>query len=126
MEELLRSIFEAFPDKSTLTFNGKCSDCKRAVSIHIVPVSQGFGLLGGAFVECSADKYVVKCPDCYKVNSKIIEPYQVNPKSSAIIDKKNILGLVLQTNKRTLSPGKKMVPHINVCTSFGCGRSAMQ
>jgi hypothetical protein len=88
MEALFRSIFEAFPDKPTLTINGKCSDCKRVVTINIEPTSHGFGLLGGAFVECSADKYVLICPDCYKVNSRMVEPYHVNPKSSRIIDKK--------------------------------------
>ena len=87
MEGLIRLIFEAFPDKS-LIINGKCSDCKRLVTIDIVPTSQGFGLLGGAFVECSADKYVIKCPDCYKADTRMIKPYQVIPKSSSIIDKK--------------------------------------
>ena len=87
MEELIRLIFEAVPDKS-LIINGKCSDCKRPVTINIVPASQGFELFDGAFVEYSADKDVIKCPDCYKADTKMIEPYHVNPKSSPIIDKK--------------------------------------
>ena len=70
MEELLRTIFDAFPEKSTIIFKGKCSDCGGVVIIDIIATLEGFGLLGGAFVECSTDKYVAKCPDCYKFNSR--------------------------------------------------------
>ena len=95
MEELLSSIFDAFPEKSTITFKGRCSDCGDAVSIEIIPTLEGFGLLGGAFVECSTDKYVAKCPDCYKVNSKMVERYKVNPNSSPIFNKKDFLNSIL-------------------------------
>jgi Ni,Fe-hydrogenase III small subunit len=95
MEELLRTIFDAFPEKSTIIFKGECSDCGDAVSIDIVPTSEGFGLLGGAFVECPMDKYVAKCPDCYKVNSKMVEPYKANPNVLPIFDKKDLLGSIL-------------------------------
>ena len=88
MEELLRSIFDVFPKKSTITFKGRCSDCGDAVSIDIFPTLEGFGLWGGAFVECSTDKYVAKCPDCYSANSKIVEPYQAIPNALPIFDKK--------------------------------------
>lgn len=56
MEELLRIIFEAFPEKSTIIFKERCSVCGGAIIIDIVPTSEGFGLLGGTFVECSTDK----------------------------------------------------------------------
>ena len=98
MEELLRTIFDVFPEKSTITFKGRCSDCGDAVIIDIVPTLEGFGLLGGAFVECSTDKYVVKCPDCYKVNSKMVEPFITNPNVLPIFDKKNLLSSILSTN----------------------------
>ena len=95
MEELLRTIFDAFPGKSTIIFKGKCSDCGDAVSIDIVVTLEGFGLLGGAFVECSTDKYVAKCPDCYKINSKMVEPYRVNPNVLPIFNKKDLLSSIL-------------------------------
>jgi Ni,Fe-hydrogenase III small subunit len=95
MEEFLRTIFEAFPEKSTIIFKGKCSDCGGVVIIDIVPTSEGFGLLGGAFVECSTDKYVAKCPDCYKVNSKMVVPYKANPNILPIFDKKDLLSSML-------------------------------
>lgn len=100
MEELFRTIFEAFPEKSTITFKGMCSDCGDAVNIDIVPTLEGFGLLGGAFVECSTDKYIAKCPDCFKVNSKIVEHYNANPDVLKIFDKKDLLSTILSTPRR--------------------------
>jgi thiol-disulfide isomerase/thioredoxin len=99
MEVLLRTIFEAFPEKSTITFNGKCSDCGDAVIINIIPTSEGFGLLGGAFVECSTDKYATKCPDCFKVNPKMIELYDTKPNVLPLFDKKDLLSSILSTQK---------------------------
>jgi hypothetical protein len=98
MEELFRTIFEAFPEKSTIIFKGKCSDCGGIVIIDIIPTLEGFGLLGGAFVECSADKYIAKCPDCYKVNPKKVEPYEANPNVLPIFDKKYLLSSILSTH----------------------------
>ncbi len=88
MEELFRIIFEAFPEKSTITFEGTCSDCGNSVNIGIVPTLEGFGLLGGAFVGSLTDKYVAKCPDCFKVNSMRVEHYKANPDVLKIFDKK--------------------------------------
>jgi hypothetical protein len=98
MEELFRTIFEAFPEKSTIIFKGKCSDCGDAVIIDIIPTLKGFGLLNGAFVECLTNKYVAKCPDCYKVNSKMVEQYKANPNILPIFDKKDLLSSVLSTH----------------------------
>ena len=104
MEELLRTIFEAFPEKSTITFKGRCSDCGDAVIIDIVPTLEGFGLLGGAFVECSTDKYVAKCPDCYKVNSKMVEQYKANPNILSVFNKKDLLSSILSTHNTHRGP----------------------
>jgi len=91
MEELFRKIFEAFPEKSTIIFKGKCCDCEETVIIYITPTSEGFGLLGGAFIECLKDEYAVKCPDCHKVNPKMIEPYKIYSNVSSIYNKKTLL-----------------------------------
>ncbi len=98
MEELFRTIFEAFPEKSTIIFKGKCSDCGDEVIIDIIPTLDGFGLIGGAFVEYSTNKYVAKCPDCYKVNSKMVELYKANPNILPIFDKKDLLSSILSTH----------------------------
>ena len=104
MKKLIRSIFEAFPETSTLTFNGQCFDCNISISIDIIPTSEGFGLLGGAFVECTMEKYVAKCPDCYKVNAKMVEPYDTNENHLPIFDKKKILSHILLMYKRPYPP----------------------
>jgi len=71
MIEILKKIFEANPEKSTIVLNGKCSDCGCETIIEITPTSEGFGLQGGALFKCSPDEYLVQCPDCYQVNPKI-------------------------------------------------------
>jgi hypothetical protein len=68
MIEILRKLFEANPEKSTIVLNGKCSDCGCETIIEITPTSGGFGLHGGALFKYSHDDYLVKCHDCYQVN----------------------------------------------------------
>ena len=64
MIEILKKMFEANPEKSTIILNDKCSVCGCDVIIEITPTSGGFGLQGGALFKCSVDRYLVKCPDC--------------------------------------------------------------
>jgi len=71
MIEILRKMFEANPEKSTIVLKGKCSDCGREATVDITPTSGGFGLQGGALFKCSADGYLVKCPDCCQVKPRI-------------------------------------------------------
>jgi hypothetical protein len=61
MIDVLRKIFEANPEKSTITINGKCSDCGRKVIVEIKPTSRGYGLQGGILVKCSSEKYSITC-----------------------------------------------------------------
>jgi len=68
---ILRKMFEANPEKSTIVLKGKCSDCGREATIDITRTSGGFGLQGGALFKCSSDGHLVKCPDCYHVNPRI-------------------------------------------------------
>jgi hypothetical protein len=99
MEKLLRTIFETFPEKSKITLKATCSDCGDAIIIDVFPTSAGFGLIGGAFVECSDGKYAAKCPDCYKVNSKMVECYNANPDVLPIFGKKDLLSSILSTQR---------------------------
>ena len=71
MEEMLRKLFEANPDKTTIAVNGKCSDCGKNVKINITSTSGGFGLQGGALFKCSSGGYYIKCSNCYKIRPKI-------------------------------------------------------
>ena len=71
MIEILRKIFEANPEKSTIVLKATCSDCGCETTIEITPTSGGFGLQGGILFKCSPDKYIAKCPACYEENFKI-------------------------------------------------------
>jgi hypothetical protein len=95
MEDLFRTIFEAFPEKSSIFFPGKCIDCGHPVTIEIVRTSGGFGLLGGALVEYAAAIYAPKCPDCYKANGKMVEQHKVIFDNSQILYKKDLLSTIL-------------------------------
>ena len=97
MEKLFKTIFEAFPEKSKITLTAQCADCGDPIIIDVIPTSSGFGLLGGAFVECSSGRYAAKCPDCYKINSKMIEYYHAIPEMLPIFDKKDLLSSFLST-----------------------------
>ena len=76
MIDVLRKIFEANPEKSTITINGKCSNCERKVIVEIKRTSGGYGLLGGIFVKCSPENYFITCPECYRFNSNTKPPYR--------------------------------------------------
>lgn len=69
MIEILRKMFEATPEKTTIVLKEKCSDCGRETIIKITPTSEGFGLLGGFLFQCSSDKYSAKCPACHATKS---------------------------------------------------------
>jgi hypothetical protein len=70
MIEILKKMFEANSEKSTIVLNHKCSDCGCDVIIEITPVSGGFGLQGGFLFKGSPDECFAKCPDCYKTKLK--------------------------------------------------------
>lgn len=95
MEDLFRTIFEAFPERLRIFFTGHCSDCGRAVTIEIVPTSGGFGLLGGALVECSTENYAPKCASCYKANGNVVEQYKAISEDLLILHKKDLLNAIL-------------------------------
>jgi len=71
MIEILRKMFKANPEKSTIVLNGKCSDCGCNVIIEITPTSGGFGLQGGYLFKSSTVKYKVKCPACIEATPNI-------------------------------------------------------
>lgn len=66
MTAMLRKMFEANPEKSTIVLKDKCSDCGCETIIEVSPTSKGFGLQGGALFKCSPDEYFAKCPECFK------------------------------------------------------------
>jgi two-component system chemotaxis response regulator CheY len=71
MVEILRKMFKAHPEKSTIVLIDNCSDCGCEAIIEITPTSCGFGLQGGALFKCPPNGYLAKCPNCYKESQKI-------------------------------------------------------
>jgi hypothetical protein len=71
MIEILRKMFEANPEKSTIKLKNKCSDCGCEIILEITETSGGFGLRGGVLFKSSTDKYIVKCPACIEGKPKI-------------------------------------------------------
>ena len=72
MVEILKELFNGNPEESKIELNDTCSDCKSDVNIKITHTAGGFGLKGGALFKGSTGGYYAKCPDCYKVNSMIV------------------------------------------------------
>jgi len=71
MIKILRKIFEANPEKSTIILKEKCSGCGRRTIIEITPTPEGFGMKGGFLFKSSTVKYKVKCPDCIEKEPEI-------------------------------------------------------
>ena len=61
MVEMLKKLFEANPEKSTIVFKGRCSDCGDDVIINITLTSGGFGLQGGTLLEQSPNGHLAVC-----------------------------------------------------------------
>jgi hypothetical protein len=86
MIEVLRKMFEANPEKSTIKLKDKCSDCGCETILEITQTSGGFGLQGGVLFKSSTEKYIVKCSDCIKANPKkdeIKRPNRIRQKSGS-------------------------------------------
>ena len=69
MIKILRKIFEANPEKSTIEVKDICSDCGCEIAVHITSTSGGFGFQGGVLYKCAPDEYIAKCPVCYRINN---------------------------------------------------------
>ena len=74
MIEILKKMFDASPEESTIVLKEKCSICGSDVLIEITPTSGGFGLQGGALLKSSPDMYFTKCPGCYTSNPNVAKP----------------------------------------------------
>jgi hypothetical protein len=71
MLEILRKKFESNPEKSTIVFKEKCSDCGHESTIDVTRTSSGFGVRGGNLFKSYNDKYIVMCAACIETNPKI-------------------------------------------------------
>jgi two-component system chemotaxis response regulator CheY len=85
MIEILKKMFEAAPEKSTIVLKDKCSDCGSETVIEITPTSGGFGLEGGTLLKCSSDEYMAKCSACHDANPKTDDNQKRENKSIKIL-----------------------------------------
>jgi hypothetical protein len=66
MIKILRKMFMDSPDKSQITLNGECQNCKKAMAVDIVPTPGGFGVLGGVLTDLTSDRcFRLLCPVCH-------------------------------------------------------------
>lgn len=70
MIEILKKMFQADPNKTTLVLKDICSDCGSETIIEVTPTSGGFGLEGGTLLKCSSDEYIAQCSACLDSNPK--------------------------------------------------------
>lgn len=70
MIQILKKMFEANPEKSTIVLNAKCSDCRCEIIIEVTPTPGGYGLMGGILSKSSKDQYTAKCAACYEKTLK--------------------------------------------------------
>ena len=69
--ETLKKIFEEIPSKSKTTVKSQCVDCGCEVIVNITITSGGFGLQGGILLKYLPNRSIVKCLNCYKVDSNM-------------------------------------------------------
>ena len=69
--ETLKRIFEEIPSKSNATVKSNCVGCGREVIVNISITSGGFGLHGGVILQYSPGRPIVKCLDCYYLDSNM-------------------------------------------------------
>ncbi len=64
--ERLHELFDNNPEKDTLAWNGICHDCQEKVSVAVTPQEDGIHIDGGSVYEPEADKFMIKCDDCFR------------------------------------------------------------
>ena len=78
MIDVIRKLFEANPEQSTLTIDGNCSDCGHKLNIKIKSTSGGFGIQGGILIKRPPETFFIRCIDCEKFNSETASPIRSN------------------------------------------------
>lgn len=66
--ERLHEMFEAHPNDTELSFEGRCHDCHKEVNVRVALDPQGFAVNGGALFEPEPAKFFTKCDACSRAN----------------------------------------------------------
>ena len=72
--ESLTKLFKEHPGQTSLNIEGKCSTCRRDLTVEICPTTDGFGINGGMLVDKDRQDYVISCVDCLHSNSVSPQP----------------------------------------------------
>ena len=61
----LFELFENNPEKEALAWPGECHDCGCEVQVTATPQAEGISIEGGSVYEPEAEKFYLKCDDCF-------------------------------------------------------------
>lgn len=64
--ERLHELFDEYPDKENLMWEGVCHDCQSSVIITASPQPDGIHVNGGSVFEPKTNKFFLKCNTCYE------------------------------------------------------------
>lgn len=64
--ERLHELFDENPDETTLTWEGACHDCRRAVRVTASCGADAFEVRGGSIYEPERNRFVLKCDACFR------------------------------------------------------------
>jgi len=61
----LHDLFDKNPEKEMLAWQGNCHDCKEDVKVTATLMADGIHIGGGSVYEPDAEKFMMKCDDCF-------------------------------------------------------------
>jgi hypothetical protein len=71
----LHDLIDMNADKDALAWAGPCHDCKTETQVSATPLEDGIHIEGGSVYEPVANKFMIKCDDCFK-KDPVLRDYQ--------------------------------------------------
>ena len=73
--ERLHDLLDENQGKDALAWQGVCHDCQCEIRVTATPKADGIHIKGGSIYEPEADKFIMKCNDCF-VSDPVLRNYQ--------------------------------------------------
>ena len=73
--ERLNDLLDENQGKDALAWQGVCHDCQCEIRVTATPKADGIHIKGGGVYEPEADKFIMKCNDCF-VSDPVLRNYQ--------------------------------------------------
>jgi anaerobic ribonucleoside-triphosphate reductase len=73
--ERLHDLLDENQGKDALAWQGVCHDCQCEIRVTAIPKADGIHIKGGGVYEPEADKFIMKCNDCF-VSDPVLRNYQ--------------------------------------------------